>query len=211
MSDQVFWYLTRSSALVAWLAAAGSVLVGVVTSSRLLGRRPTVPWLVDLHRMLSALASVFVLVHMVTLWLDDFVRFRWADLLVPGVATVPGLSQLSLALGVVAAWLLGAVQISSLLRSYMPESLWRGIHLTSYAMMALGTVHAFLAGSDIGNPAVAAVGVSVLTALVLATVVRLARARRATAAVDLGPPVSPTPAGTRPPAVHQPGPHRARG
>lgn len=206
MSDQIFWYLTRSAALVAWLAAAGSVLIGITTSSRLLGRRPTVPWLVDLHRMLSALASLFVLVHMATLWFDEFVRFRWADLLVPGTATVPGLSSLSLALGVIAAWLLAAVQVSSLLRGRIPELLWRWIHYFSYATMALSTVHAYLAGSDVGNPVVAAVGVSVITALVLATVVRVSRALRHSATVDREPSITPTPVETRPPAAHWPGP-----
>jgi DMSO/TMAO reductase YedYZ heme-binding membrane subunit len=235
MSEQIFWYLTRSSALVAWLAAAGSVLVGVSTSARLLGRRPTVPWLVDLHRMLSALASVFVLIHMATLWFDDFVRFRLADLLVPGVATVPGLSRLSLALGVVAAWLLAVVEISSLLRGRLGDQLWRTIHFASYATMALGSVHAVLAGSDVGNPIVAAVGVSVLTAVVLATTVRLARARRPGPEVELEPPLMrrsvtgerrsapqwegpplggmlrPTPTGTRPPPARQRGGPPARG
>ena len=204
MSDQIFWYLSRSSALVAWVAAAGSVLVGVTTSSRLLGRRPTVPWLVDLHRMLSALASVMVLIHMATLWFDEFVRFRWADLLVPGAAAVPGLSRLSLALGVVAAWLLAAVELSSLVRGRLPVALWHSIHFMSYVVMVLGTVHAILAGSDVTNPVVAAIGVSLVTALVLATSVRLVRALRQTPTVDDRQEVRPMPIGTRPPSARRP-------
>jgi len=185
--------------------------------------------------MLSALASVFVLIHMATLWFDGFVRFRLADLLVPGVATVPGLSRLSLALGVVAAWLLAAVEISSLLRGRLGEQLWRTIHFAAYATMVLGTVHAVLAGSDVGNPIVAAVGVSALTAIVLATAVRLARARRPGPVVVAEPPVMrgpgageppgdlrwegpppgrtlrPSPTGTRPPPARRRGGPPARG
>jgi DMSO/TMAO reductase YedYZ heme-binding membrane subunit len=235
MSDQIFWYLTRSSALVAWVAAAGSVLVGVTTTARLLGRRPTVPWLVDLHRMLSAMASIFVLIHMATLWFDGFVQFRWADLLVPGVASVAGLSRLSLAAGVVAAWLLAAVELSSLLRGRLPESAWRAIHYGSYGTMVLGTVHAVLAGSDVTNPVVAAVGVSLVTALVFAVAARVSRARRqrreAEAAAEprpaggrstgqapplggdpyWGPPIRPSRSGTRPRAAHRRGPPAAHG
>ena len=175
MSDQVFWYVTRSSALIAWMAAAASILVGLMIPSRLLGRRPSIPWLTDLHRMLGALASVFVLVHMVSLWLDHFVQFRWADLLVPWVATVPGLSRTSLALGVIAAWLMAAVELTSLVRDRLSPALWRSVHLTSYAVLVLGTFHAVLAGSDVGHPIAAAIGVSTLTAVILATVVRLRR------------------------------------
>ncbi|MEL6981273.1 MAG: hypothetical protein AAFO29_02495, partial [Actinomycetota bacterium] len=83
MSDQIFWFLSRSSGLMSWLAAAGSMLVGTMIPSRLLGRRPTIPWLTDLHRMLAAMASIFLLIHMGTLWFDHFVAFRFDDLLIP--------------------------------------------------------------------------------------------------------------------------------
>lgn len=179
MADQIFWYISRSSGLVAWLAAAGSILVGVMTPSRLLGRRPTIPWLIDLHRMLSAVASVFLVIHMASLWFDHFVQFRWADLLVPWVAEVPGLTRTSLALGVIAAWLLAAVELTSLVKDHLPVRLWRSVHFTSYVVLTFGTIHAIQTGSDITNPLVAATGVSALTAVVLATAVRVRRARLA--------------------------------
>ncbi len=178
MSDQIFWFLSRSSGLMAWLAAAGAMLVGAMIPSRILGRRPTIPWLIDLHRMLGAMASVFLLIHMGTLWFDHFVAFRLDDLLIPFVADVPGLSRFSLALGVVAAWLFAAVELTSLVRERLPEQLWRSIHLTSYLILVLGTAHAVLAGSDIGNPIIASIGTSALTAVILATVVRVRRMRR---------------------------------
>ncbi len=212
MSDQIFWYLSRSAGLVSWLAAAGSILVGTMIPSRLLGRRPTIPWLTDLHRMLGATAIVFLAVHMVALWFDHFVQFRLADLLVPGEATVPGLSRLSLALGVVAAWLVVAVELTSLIRNHLPSSLWRSVHLTSYASLALGGLHAIMAGSDMANPVVAALGTSAVTAVVMATIVRV---RRRPPPPE--PPAEPMPdpestvellnassAGTMPPSAHWP-------
>ncbi|MGI9595622.1 MAG: hypothetical protein ACR2QK_05660, partial [Acidimicrobiales bacterium] len=181
MSDQVFWYVTRSAALISWLAASLSLLIGLTTSSRFLGRRPTIPWLVDLHRHLAAMAVTFLGIHMLSLWLDGFVQFRWAELLIPWYATVPGLTRTSMALGVIAAWLLAAVQISSLLKDRMPENVWRTIHLLSFGTLGAGTLHAIQAGSDADNPLVLAVGMSVLTAIMLATVVRAIRLREAEA------------------------------
>ena len=188
MSDQFFWYLSRSSGLLSWLAAAGAILVGTMIPSRLLGRRPTIPWLTDLHRMLAAMASVLLLIHMAALWFDEFVAFRLDDLLIPFAAEVPGLSRTSLALGVVAAWLVAAVELSSLVRDRLPERLWRQVHLTSYLILVLGSVHAVLAGSDVGNPIIASIGTSALTAVLLATLVRVRRMRQLRQQVRVPPP-----------------------
>ncbi len=214
MSDQIFWYITRSSALVAWLAAAAAVLVGLLTSSRLLGRRPTIPWLVDLHRALAALSVGFLAVHMISLWLDGFVQFGLAELVVPWVATVPGLTRTSMAYGVIAAWLLAAVQLTSLVKDRLPERLWRTVHLLSFGTLVLGSIHAVQTGSDVDNPIVVAIGVSMLTAIALATAVRLVRLRNREATEPLPPTrsthgpasagrVTPSPAETRPPAVRR--------
>lgn len=178
MSDQFFWYVTRSAAIITWLASAASILVGLMTSSRVLGRKPTIPWLVDLHRMFAAMTVTFLIIHMASLWLDSFVRFRFDDLLIPWVADVPGLSRSSIAWGVIAAWLVAAVQLTSLVKDRLAERLWRSIHLLSFGVLGLGTLHAVQAGSEADNPIVLGLGVSILTAVVLATVVRVVRYRQ---------------------------------
>lgn len=233
MSDQFFWYVTRSAALVTWLAAALSILVGLTTSSRLLGRRPTIPWLVDFHRMLGGISAVFLGVHMLSLVFDSFVRFDLADLFVPWSASVPGLSDSSIAWGVIAAWMLIAVELSSLVKDRLNQSVWHTIHLLSFGTLGFGTLHAIQTGSDITNPIVSGIGVSTLLAVVLAMIVRLRRRAEAsairateTAIVVPGPapqpvehppapdhrypppePAMPRPAGTGPPGPPQ---HRAR-
>lgn len=178
MSDQFFWYVTRSAALVCWASAAASILVGLLTSSRLLGRRPTIPWLVDLHRQLAAMSLVFLAVHMASLWLDGFVDFGLIDLVVPWAATVPGLTGTSIALGVIAGWLMVLVELSSLVKDRLNDDLWRSIHLLSFGALGAGTIHALQTGSDVGNPLVAAVAVSTLAAILLATVARFLILRR---------------------------------
>lgn len=179
MSDQIWWYVTRSSAIVAWFAAASALLVGLMTSSRLLGRRPTIPWLVDLHRYMSSLSLFFVAVHMISLWLDGFVDFGPVDLLIPWQAGVPGLSSTGIALGVIATWILVAVHVTSLVRDRMPSALWRALHLTSYLVVGLGAVHAFQVGSDMQNPLGLGLGISLLTAIAMATVLRVVRLAQA--------------------------------
>ena len=175
MSDQFFWFATRSAGIMAWFAATASIVVGLLMSTRVLGRKPTIPWLTDLHRYFGAMSVVFLAVHMITLWADSFVQFRWADLFVPFVANVPGLSRWSLALGVIAGWLLFVVEASSLLKDRLPPQAWHTIHLTSFGVMLAGGVHGLEAGSDSDNRYLLAAAVSVSLAIAILGVVRVAR------------------------------------
>lgn len=175
MSDQIFWYATRAAAILAWFAASLSVAVGVLMSSRFLGRRPTLPWLTDLHRFFAGMALVFVGVHMVTLWADDFISFSWRELLIPWEAQVRGISRLALAMGVVSAWVMAAVELTSLVKRQLPARFWHGVHLGSYAVVVLSTVHGWMVGSDASNPLLFSLSVSMLAAVGFVTLVRVLR------------------------------------
>ena len=149
-SEKVWWFISRSAGIVGWALCAASVLWGLALATRALGRKPSAPWLLDLHRFLGGLAVVFVGVHMLSLMLDPFVRFTIGDLLVPFASTQykPG----AVAWGVVALYLLVAIEVTSLLKQRIPQRLWRGVHLTSYVLYAFATVHLLTAGSDRFNP-----------------------------------------------------------
>lgn len=208
--QQIFWYLTRSAALVCWLFAMLSVLSGSLLSSRLLGRRPTVPWLTDIHRGFSWLSVTFLAIHMLTLLADPFVKFGMPDLLVPGLASVPGLSDWSLTIGVIAAWLMAIVQLSSLAKNRIGQRVWHTIHLLAFGVVILGAVHAVETGSEIDNPIVLALGTSAVAVVLLAVLGRLVRLRQhTTAPIDANPqrirPVaSATPAGRNSPEWNSP-------
>jgi predicted ferric reductase len=149
-STKVWWYVSRSAGIVGWALCAASVLWGMALSTRALGRKPSAPWLLDLHRYIGGLAVTFVGVHMVSLMLDPFVKFTIGDLLVPFASTQ--YKPNAVAWGIVATYLLVAVEVTSLLKKRIPLRLWRGVHLTSYALYAFATVHLLTAGSDRFNP-----------------------------------------------------------
>ena len=175
LSDQFFWFATRSAGLLTWFAAMGSVGVGLLMSTRALGRKPTIPWLLDVHRFLSAASIVFLALHLVTLWADDFIDFGPAELFIPGRAQVGGLSDLALALGVVAAWIMLIVEASSLIKNRLPKRLWHTVHLTSFGAVILGLIHGIEVGSDTDNRVLVAAAVSVLTAILILTATRVSR------------------------------------
>jgi len=49
---------------------------------------------------------------------------------------------------IVAFYLLVAVELTSLLRTRLPKSWWKGIHMSSYALFIFGTLHLLTAGTD---------------------------------------------------------------
>jgi DMSO/TMAO reductase YedYZ heme-binding membrane subunit len=144
MNNQVWWYTARAGGLVSWGLATASVIWGLLLSGRL-GRKPKPAWVLDLHRFLGGLTVVFVGVHMLGLWLDSFVQFGPAELFVPfASAWKPG----PVAWGIVAMYLLVAIEVTSLLQRRIPRRVWHAIHLTSFGLFGFATIHALTAGTD---------------------------------------------------------------
>ncbi|MFQ5556452.1 MAG: ferric reductase-like transmembrane domain-containing protein [Acidimicrobiales bacterium] len=174
MSDELTWYVARASGLTAWALLAVAVLWGLLLSTRLLERRPSPAWLLDLHRHLGWLALVFSGVHLTALFLDDFVRFTPAELLVPFLSDY---DTTAVALGVVAFHLLVAVQVSSWLRDRLSAGVWRSIHWLSAPLFVVVSAHGLLAGTDVPNPVVTGVGLVLAAEVLLVFVLRVGGGR----------------------------------
>ena len=151
MNEQVWWYVARASGLVAWLLAIASILWGLALSTRALGKRPRAPWLLDLHRFLGGATIVLTLVHVGALIADSYVTFDVVDVLVPWASEW---RTTAVAWGVIAFWLLVAIQVTSLFTKRLPKRIWRGVHLSSYVVAILATVHGLAAGADAEHPLV---------------------------------------------------------
>lgn len=176
MNEQLWWYVARSSGIVAWALLAASVLWGLAITTKITNGRPRPNWLLDLHRFLGGLALVFTGVHMGALVLDSYVEFGLADLLVPmASAWQPG----AVAWGIAGLYLLLAVEITSLLRSRLPRKVWKWTHMLSFPLFAVSTAHGLLAGTDAtGGPLFIAMLVASVAVFAL-TVARIDHGRQA--------------------------------
>lgn len=176
MNEQFWWFLARSSGIVAWALLVGSVALGLVLSTRALGKRPTPAWSLDIHRGVSGMAVLLTVVHLVALVLDSYVEFGVAELLVPMASEW---RPLAVTWGVLALYVLVAVEVSSLLRTRLPARVWRRIHMASFVLYGFATLHFVTAGTDVeGMPGtVAVVGSMVLIAAL--TLVRILAPRGA--------------------------------
>lgn len=148
MNEHVWWYVARSAGVMAWALASASVLWGMALSTRALGPKPRAPWLLDLHRYLGGLTVLFVAGHLGALVADSYVQFDVVDLVVPFASAW---KPAPVAVGIVAMYLLLGVEVTSLLRSRLSKTVWRRVHLSSYGVFLLSSVHFLAAGTDATN------------------------------------------------------------
>lgn len=205
MNPQTWWYVARATGLVAWGLVAASVITGLLLSARLVKGRPTPAWTLDLHRFLGGTAVIATVLHLAGLVGDNHVHFGAADLFVPFVSRwEPG----AVALGIVALYLLLAVQGSSLLMRHLPRRLWRTMHFGSFVVFWTSTFHLLLAGTDAANPFARWTVNLVTTVVVFLTVMRIVGRRGAgRRRIPSEPtrvrarPTQPVPVGADPPTV----------
>jgi len=153
MNSQVWWFVARSSGIVAWALLSMSVVWGLllstkVSTTRIAARRLRPAWLLGLHRHLGGLAVIFTAIHLIGIVADSYVTFSWAAVLVPMASEwKPG----AVAFGVVAMYLLIAIEATSLAIRHLPRKVWRWVHRSSFVLYATATWHGVTAGTDAGN------------------------------------------------------------
>lgn len=170
------WYVSRSAGLVAWCVCSASVIWGLLVSSRMIRRKGAPAWLLDLHRYLGGLSIVFTVIHLAGLWFDDYLSYRWADLLVPLAGPY---RPVAVAYGMVAFYLLLAIQLTSWAMRRLPRKIWHAVHLGSLPLMVLATLHGFFAGTDRGNRLVIGVALVLCATMVFLVGSRVAARRSA--------------------------------
>jgi len=172
VNDQLTWYVARAGGIVTWGLLVASMIWGLLYATRVLGRRVSSWWLLGVHRFLGALAVTFLAVHVVALLADGYVDFGIRDVLVPFVGPW---HPLAVGWGVIALYLLVAVEVTSLAKASLPHRVWRTVHLAAYPVFALATIHALSAGTDTGAVVGDGLAVAIGTITVALTIVGLDR------------------------------------
>ncbi len=153
MNVHSWWYLSRAAGIVAWVVLAVTCLWGILLVTRMLKPADRPAWLLDLHRYLGVLSILTTLAHVVVLHFDKWMHPSWTELFIPWKMTSPNTAayNASVGWGIIALYVMVLVQVSSWAMKKIPKSLWRGIHLTSYGMFLLATIHGIWAGTDTSN------------------------------------------------------------
>jgi methionine sulfoxide reductase heme-binding subunit len=148
VSSTTLWYITRASGIVALVLLTMTMVLGLTTTSRARARNWPGFAQQELHRRISMISMVFVAIHVVTSVLDTYVHIGWLAVVVPFSSPY---SRFWVAMGTVALDLMLAVFLSSLLRSRMKPTTWRGIHWLAYGSWPIALAHTFGLGTDAGE------------------------------------------------------------
>jgi DMSO/TMAO reductase YedYZ heme-binding membrane subunit len=177
MNGQFAWYVARAGGLVSYVLLAATVMWGTALAARAFRARPGLPWLSAMHEWLGVLALTFLGVHIGALLVDTYIHFSVIDVLVPFAASW---HPAAVAWGVVGLYLMIAVHLSARFRGKLPKQyrpLWKKVHLASYPLFAVATVHLLTAGTD----AAATPVLLTIAAAIAAVMVAVGKFRVATA------------------------------
>jgi predicted ferric reductase len=147
--DKLPWYGTRISAFLAYLAVAGSVIYGLLLTTKLLDAIAHRPVTFALHKDLALIGLGLAGVHAFLLTLDSSVPFSLADLLVPFQGPY---RPLWVGIGQIAFYLALVVVAGFYVRGRIGQRAWRLVHYVTFLAFLASTVHGLQAGSDSGTP-----------------------------------------------------------
>jgi predicted ferric reductase len=147
---KVFWYLSRGSAIVAYLLLWFSMVFGVGVTNKLATRWPGLAKTNELHQYVSILGIAFGLFHGMILLGDQYMNFALWQVLLP--FSTASYRPLAVGLGQLAFYAWVVILISFYVRRKIGSKVWRGIHYASYFTYLAVLVHAILGGTDAGTP-----------------------------------------------------------
>ena len=144
-SSQIFWFITRSSGIMAYLLLWLSTAYGLAVSSKIfdpfLNRNHTY----DFHEFLSLLSIGFLAVHVTVLLFDHFTPFTLIQVLFPFISSY---RPLWVGIGIIAAYSTVLVTVTFYLRKRIGMGAFRSIHLLSFLAFFGAAVHGLFAGTD---------------------------------------------------------------
>ncbi len=149
---KAFWYLSRSSGLVAYSLVWLSMLFGLSLTGKVARLWNGGPTMLDLHQHASMLGIGFGLFHTVILLGDGYSNYTLKQLLVPFASSQ--YKPLWVGLGQVGLYGLAIVSVSFWLKRWIGRSAWRIIHYASFGLFLLVLAHGIFSGSDTSMPLV---------------------------------------------------------
>jgi methionine sulfoxide reductase heme-binding subunit len=174
-SSTYLWYASRATGVVALVLLTAVMVLGIIVTRQ--GRLPGLPRFATtgLHRNLSLLALVFVVIHVVTAVTDGFVNIPLTAAIVPLTSSY---ERIWLTLGAVSLDLMLAAVVTSLLRGRLPRRVWLAVHLTAYLSWPVAWVHSLFAGGDLRHGPLFVLALACAAVVLAAAAWRLAAVAR---------------------------------
>ncbi len=147
-SGNLPWVAERLFGFLAYFAMAGSVIYGLLLSTKILDAIAHRPITFTLHQDLASFGLGLAAIHGALLALDKSVPFTLAQIALPGLAPY---RPVWVAAGQIAFYLMLAVVGSFYVRRRIGQRAWRLLHYLTFLAFVGATAHGLLAGTDSGS------------------------------------------------------------
>ena len=145
-NPKVFWYLSRSTALVSMGILWASMMLGVGITNKMARLWPGAPAAFALHEYLSLLGLGFAAFHGLILLGDHYAKFSLAQILVP--FTTSSFHPFWVGLGQLGFYTWALVTASFYVRKYIGQGTWRTLHYVSFFTYMAAMFHGISSGTD---------------------------------------------------------------
>ena len=147
-SSTLPWVIERLFGFLAYFAIAGSVVYGLLLSTKILDAIAHRPITFSLHKDLALVGLGLVFIHALLLLLDNSVSFNLTQIAVPGLSPY---NPVAVAAGQISLYLLAIIVLSFYVRKVIKQKTWRLLHYLTFLAYIGATVHGIAAGSDSGS------------------------------------------------------------
>jgi predicted ferric reductase len=142
------WYSVRALGFMAYLVVAGSVLYGLLLSTKILDAIAHRPVSFALHKDLAIVGLILATLHVVVLLADQSYAFTPRAILVPFQSPY---QPIWVGVGQLTFYAIAIVTASFYVRRILGQRAWRLLHYVTFLSFAGATVHGITTGSDTGQ------------------------------------------------------------
>ena len=145
-TPKAFWFLSRSSAGIAFVLIWLSMLLGLAITNKFARVWPGGPVAYDLHQYFSLLGLVFAVFHALILMGDQYIHYSLRDVLIPFASS--SYRPLWVGLGQTGLYMTAIVAFSFYVRRQITPKHWRKIHYLSFLGYGFTLLHGIYSGTD---------------------------------------------------------------
>ena len=172
-AQKAYWFISRSSGVIAYVLLTIGVLWGLIQSGALFRSRVAPLLSLGLHSYLNWLALGLAALHGVILIKDPFIQIDLPRVLTPFLSEY---RPIPVGLGIIGFYLMLLLSLSFYARSHLGQRNFRLLHYVSFGVFIMVTLHGLLAGTDSG--ALVWLYMASLISVIVLTVMRFASTHR---------------------------------
>ncbi len=144
-SQQLWWFVTRSAGIIAYLLLWFSTVWGLAVPSRIISPVLDQAYTFDFHQFISLLSIGFALLHIIVLTLDRYLPYSTLQILIPFLSPY---RPFWVGIGVISFYIIVLVTVTFYLRTRIGMSTFRAIHVLSLVGYLGITLHGLYSGTD---------------------------------------------------------------